>query len=97
MEIAAIVIGIFFSFLIFITLWISDKKGEDFNMGISMGFVLFFLFIVETCLVANIIKDPQPTAIDVYQGKTTLEYTIRDGIKIDSVVVFKENNYGKEN
>ena len=31
-----------------------------------------------------------PTAMDVYQGKTTLEYTIRDGVKIDSVVVFKE-------
>lgn len=32
-----------------------------------------------------------PTAMDVYQGKTTLQYTIVDGIKIDSVVVFKKN------
>lgn len=43
---------------------------------------LFFgLFIVGT-----------PTAMDVYQGKTTLEITYRDGIPVDSVVVFK----GKE-
>ena len=32
-----------------------------------------------------------PTAMDVYQGKTTLQYTIVDGAKIDSVVVFKKN------
>lgn len=30
-----------------------------------------------------------PNAIDVYQGKTTLEYTIRNGEIVDSVVVFK--------
>ena len=35
-------------------------------------------------------SEPTPTAMDVYQGKTTLEYTIRDGEIIDSVVVFKE-------
>lgn len=32
-----------------------------------------------------------PTAMDVYQGKTTLQYTIVDGAKVDSVVVFKKN------
>lgn len=31
-----------------------------------------------------------PSSIDVYQNKTTLEYTIRDGEIVDSVVVFKE-------
>lgn len=30
-----------------------------------------------------------PTAIDVYQGKTTLEITYRDNVAVDSVVVFK--------
>lgn len=30
-----------------------------------------------------------PSAMDVYAGKTTLQYTIADGVKIDSVVVFK--------
>lgn len=31
-----------------------------------------------------------PTAVDVYQGKTTLEITYKDTIPVDSVVVFKE-------
>ena len=31
-----------------------------------------------------------PSAMDVYQGKTTLQYTIVDGEKVDSVVVFKK-------
>jgi hypothetical protein len=40
-------------------------------------------------------KELKPKAMDVYQGKTALEYTVRDGEVIDSVVVFKEN-YGKQ-
>jgi hypothetical protein len=31
----------------------------------------------------------QPTAIDVYKGKTTLRVTYIDSIATDSVVVFK--------
>lgn len=34
--------------------------------------------------------ETQPTAMDVYQGKTTLEITYKDGVAIDSVVVFKD-------
>lgn len=34
-----------------------------------------------------------PSAIDVYQGKTTLEYTIRDGEIVDSVVVLIISDY----
>lgn len=36
---------------------------------------------------------PIPSAMDVYQGKTTLQYTIIDGEKIDSIVVFKNECY----
>ena len=35
-------------------------------------------------------KNNMPTALDVYQGKTTLEITYRDSIPVDSVVVFKD-------
>lgn len=31
----------------------------------------------------------KPSAMDVYQGKTALQYTIVDGEKIDSTAVFK--------
>jgi ammonia channel protein AmtB len=37
----------------------------------------------------NIGTANKPTAMDVYQGKTTLEITYRDSVAIDSVVVFK--------
>lgn len=40
-------------------------------------------------MIIDITEEPKPTPMDVYQGKTTLEYTIRDGIKVDSVVVWK--------
>ena len=36
------------------------------------------------------IKDV-PSAMDVYQGKTTLEITYKDSVAVDSVVVFKDN------
>lgn len=31
-----------------------------------------------------------PKAIEVYQGKTTLKYEIIDGVKIDSIVIYKD-------
>lgn len=33
--------------------------------------------------------DTHPSAMDVYQGKTELEYTIRGNEVVDSVVVYK--------
>ena len=33
----------------------------------------------------------KPTAMDVYQGKTTLEVTYKGDVPVDSVVVFKDN------
>lgn len=32
----------------------------------------------------------EPSALDVYRGKTTLEITYRDSIPVDSVVIFKK-------
>lgn len=32
----------------------------------------------------------KPTALEVYQGKTTLEITYKDGVPVDSVVVYKD-------
>lgn len=53
----------------------------------------FFCLTLACCIigviVANKVRDKYPQAIDVYRGKTTLEYTIRDGEIVDSVVVFK--------
>lgn len=32
----------------------------------------------------------QPTALDVYRGKTTLQITYQDSIPVDTIVIFKE-------
>lgn len=40
--------------------------------------------------VISIIYDWNPTAMDVYQGKTTLEYKVVNGVKVDSCVILKE-------
>lgn len=34
--------------------------------------------------------DIQPTALDVYRGKTTLQITYQDSIPVDTIVIFKE-------
>ena len=39
----------------------------------------------------------KPTALDVYQGKTTLEITYIDGLAVDSVVVFKRKETKETN
>jgi hypothetical protein len=61
-------------------------------MNDNIGCALFCFGLI-CCIIgasfANKTRDKHPQAIDVYQGKTTLEYTIRDGEIIDSVVVFK--------
>ncbi len=51
-----------------------------------LGGVLLF------CSVKGIIdlKQPEPTALDVYRNKTTLQITYVDSIPTDTVVVFKE-------
>ena len=51
----------------------------------KFGLGLFIGALISICVVESITIQP----IDVYQGKTTLEYTIRDGEIVDSVVVYK--------
>lgn len=48
-----------------------------------------FVAIVFLSTVSAVVCETTPTSMDVYQGKTTLEYTVRDGVRTDSVVVYK--------
>lgn len=62
---------------------IAENKGKNwscwiFSLGALTGVLLFNGL------------DERPTAIDVYQGKTTLEITYKDSIAVDSIVVFKD-------
>jgi len=45
-------------------------------------------FLVAVGTIIFICED-YPSAMDVYQGKTTLKVTYKDGVPVDSVVVFK--------
>ena len=91
----AVIIGLIILFLIIECIrW--NTEGKTYGFGICCGWLTEALCILEIILIFESISKGNPTAMDVYQGKTTIEYTIRDGVKTDSVVVFKENNYGTE-
>lgn len=90
MIIAAVILGLIIIGLIVLMNYISSHCNGDFDGGVCLGILLTVFCIIEIGIMSDIIKEPKPTSMDVYQGKTTLEYTIRDGEVIDSVVVWKE-------
>lgn len=89
-AIAIIVVIIIFA-LITLVYYINERYGRNFDAGVFIGIIIAILMFIEICLFGIIIEKQKPPALDVYRGNTTLEYTIRDSIKVDSVVVFKEN------
>ena len=88
MEFLAVYLGFSVSILIFVAIVLvgygaSHKDPGMVGLGISLGFVIVLLFWF------SIEEYHEPKAIEVYQGKTTLEYTVKDGVKTDSIVVYK--------
>lgn len=67
---------------------ICNKTGDRkdyFSCGAT--FVFSLMIAVEACVE---FLSPSITPMDVYQSKTTLEYKVVDGVKVDSTVVWKE-------
>ena len=58
-----------------------------FVLGVMIGFGIGLLIMGTLCRHYGI--RGVPSAMDVYQGKTTLQITYQDSVAIDSVVVFK--------
>lgn len=56
-----------------------------------LAIVCITIFCVGTVITVcwRIDRDINPTAMDVYRGKTTLEVTYKNGVAIDSTIVFK--------
>ncbi len=56
--------------------------------------VLAYVFVAIGCYVISVpiweFDKHDPSAIEVYQGKTTLLKTYKDGVVVDSVVVYKD-------
>ena len=51
---------------------------------------LIIILLLTLCIfVSLLVISKEPTAMDVYKGKTTLEITYKCGVAIDSTVVFK--------
>ncbi len=71
--------------------WNSKDAYGSYGFGMFCGFSIAALFVLEMGCIYKSIFEQDPKAMDVYQGKTTIEYIIRDGVKVDSIVVFKEN------
>lgn len=67
--------------------------GISINCVISDGHLGVYFGTLLACLGVLLIManhyEKNPSAMDVYQGKTTLEITYKNGIPVDSVVVFK--------
>lgn len=64
---------------------LTDNDNRNFPYGFVGGILSVIIPIVLLTVMFN-----KPKAIEVYQGKTTLEITYKDGIPVDSVVVFKD-------
>ena len=74
----------FYSLCVIAETYICNNDEWD---GSRLPIVLFVLSLIScTLLCIHLMK---PTAIDVYEGKTTLEITYKDGVPVDSTVVWK--------
>ena len=90
MVIGAIIIGILICVSVIGTAFEGRNSSCDFDNGVIMGGSIAMLMTIEVYLLADIIGDTKPSAIDVYRGNTKLEITSVNGVPTDSVVVFKE-------
>lgn len=90
MVIGAIIMGILICVSVILTAFIDRNSSYDFDTWFIIGGSIATLMTIEVYLLANIIGEPKPSAIDVYRGNTELEITSVNGTPIDSVVVFKE-------
>ena len=90
MVIGAIIMGILICVSVILTAFIDRNSSYDFDTGFIIGGIIATLMVIEVYLLADIIGEPKPSAIDVYRGNTELEITSMNGTPIDTVVVFKE-------
>lgn len=86
---ASIIFGVLILALMFLSSHISNNSNDNFDIGMTLGFLLAILIIIEIYLDANIMKKPTPFAFDVYRGNTELEVISVNGTVTDTIVVFK--------
>ena len=84
-----ILMGILICGFVILAAILGRNSRCDFDTGVIMGGVIATLMTIEVYLLADIIGEPKPSAIDVYRGNTELEITSVNGVPTDTVVVFK--------
>ena len=77
-----IIVGSIMLIMGFICL-LKDKGGLTFFLSIMGSYIL-------SGGILMLQESRKPTAMDVYKGKTTLKITYKEGVPVDSVVVFKK-------
>lgn len=86
MEIIIILITTILSLVMLIIGIYDSIKYDNSSINVISFFLCIFILII---LITTLSLKEKPKAIDVYRGKTTLEITYKDGIAVDSTVVFK--------
>ena len=77
-----------FVFAIILYIFIVFVSGKDLNK--IKAFVILIPFFLTTGIIFSLlVLSDTPQAIDVYRGNTTLKITYKDGVAIDSTIVFK--------
>lgn len=86
MEILIILVTLVF-LLVTLIMGVESLSRDNYDfVGFALIASIVLAFIV---LVATLCLKDNPKAIDVYRGATTLEITYKDGVPVDSTVVWK--------
>ena len=81
----ALIFAFVFVIILFIFIMINGEKLNKIK-----AFVILIPFFLTTGIIFSLlVLSDTPQAIDVYRGNTTLKITYKDGVAIDSTVVFK--------
>lgn len=62
---------------------------KDYDYNGLVGMIGVILILIAIVISYAHIKEPKPTALDVYRGNTELRVTSVNGVPTDTVVVFK--------
>ena len=76
--------------LSYVIFFIWNVSTNDKDSRANSAFLLTISALIFFALFTSYENRNIPTAMDVYQGKTTLEITYKDSVQIDSIVVFKD-------
>lgn len=82
--------GIFASFLLLLLCFIWNVLSKDYDNKVTSCASTIMCSVIVTIVLIDYNSKDNPTALDVYERKTTLEITYRDSVPIDTIVVYKE-------